>query len=131
MPALPLRRDFDAKSCRLAVRHSGDAVQPRRLVLIATIYSGASRNEAAALGDVTVQIVCGWFKKFNAHGPGGLINRGPTDGLPKLTAEQLVALVAIRAVPPRPMIPRGRSRAPRREFNPFTARSSCCQEKSA
>ena len=49
MLALPLRRDFDAKSCRLAVRRSGDAVQPRRLVLIATIYSGASRDEAAAL----------------------------------------------------------------------------------
>jgi hypothetical protein len=27
------------------------------------------------LGSVTVQIVCDWVKKFNAHGPEGLINR--------------------------------------------------------
>jgi hypothetical protein len=75
MPALPLRTDFDAKSCRLAARHSGDASQARRLLSIAAIYDGASRGEAAVLGSVTVQIVCDWVKKFNAHGPDGLINR--------------------------------------------------------
>ena len=47
------------------------------------------------LGSVTVQIVCDWVKKFNAHGPEGLINRKPPGKPPKLTAEQLAALAAI------------------------------------
>jgi len=51
---LPLRTDFDAKSCRLAARHAGDAAQTRLLLSIAAIYDGASRSEAAALGSVTV-----------------------------------------------------------------------------
>ena len=86
MPALPLRTDFDAKSCRLAARHAGDASQARRLLSIAAIYDGAGRDEAATLGSVTVQIVCDWVKKFNAHGPEGLINRKPPGKPPKLTA---------------------------------------------
>jgi hypothetical protein len=81
MPALPLRTDFDAKSCRLAAMHAGDASQARRLLSIAAIYDGASRGEAATLGSVTVQIVCDWVKKFNAHGPEGLINRKHPIGL--------------------------------------------------
>lgn len=95
MPALPLRTDFDAKSCRLAARHAGDAAQTRRLLSIAAIYDGASRSEAAALGSVTVQIVCDWVKKFNAQGPDGLVNRKPPGKRPKLNAEQLAALVMI------------------------------------
>jgi transposase len=95
MPALPLRTDFDARSCRLASKHAGDASQARRLLSIAAIYDGASRGEAAGLGSVTVQIVCDWVKKFNAHGPDGLINRKAPGKPPKLTAEQLAALAAI------------------------------------
>ena len=95
MPVLPLRTDFDAWSCRLAARHAGDASQARRLLSIAAIYDGASRGEAAGLGSVTVQIVCDWVKKFNAHGPDGLINRKAPGKPPKLTAEQLAALAAI------------------------------------
>lgn len=95
MPALPLRTDFDAKSCRLAARHAGEASQARRLLSIAAIYDGASRGEAATLGSVTVQIVCDWVKKFNAHGPDGLINRKAPGKPPKLTTEQLAALAAM------------------------------------
>ena len=83
MSALPLRTDFDAKSCRLAARHAGDASQARRLLSIAAIYDGASRGEAAVLGSVTVQIVCDRVKMFNAHGPEGLINRKPPGKPPK------------------------------------------------
>lgn len=95
MPALPLRTDFDAKSCRQAAKHARDASQARRLLSIAAIYGGASRGEAAVLGSVTVQIVCDWVKKFNAHGPDGLINRKAPGKLPKLTADQLAALAAM------------------------------------
>lgn len=46
MPALPLRTDFDANSCRLVVRHAGDAAQTLRPLSIAAIYDGASRINA-------------------------------------------------------------------------------------
>lgn len=95
MPALSLRTDFDAKSCRLAARRAGDAAEVRRLLSIAAIYDGASRSRAAALGSVTVQIVYDWVKKFKAYGPDGLVNRKPPGKPPKLTAEQLAALAAI------------------------------------
>ena len=47
------------------------------------------------VGSVTVQIVCDWVKKFNAHGPDGLINRKTPGKTPKLTTEQLAALAAM------------------------------------
>ena len=102
MPALPLRTDFDAKSCRVAARHAGDASQARRLLSIATIYDGASRGEAVVLGSVIVQIVCDWVKKFNAYGPDGLINRKAPGKPPKLTPEQLAALAAMEESGPIP-----------------------------
>jgi len=95
MPALPLRADFDARSCRLAARLSKNPAQARRLLSIAAIYDGARRGEAAALGSVTVQIVCDWVKKFNADGPDGLIDRKAPGKTPKLTAEHSAALAAI------------------------------------
>jgi len=35
---------------------------------LAAIYDGATRTEAAKIGDVTLQIVRDWVVKFNAHG---------------------------------------------------------------
>jgi transposase len=52
-----------------------DAGQARRLLALAAVYDGASRTEAAKIGGVTLQIVRDWVLKFNAHGPGGLIDR--------------------------------------------------------
>jgi transposase len=74
MPIL-LRPDFDAARVRHAARASKDANQVRRLLALAAIYDGASRSEAAGIGGVTLQIVRDWVLKFNAHGPGGLIDR--------------------------------------------------------
>jgi len=51
---------------------------------------------------VTVQIVYDWVKKFNAHGPDGLINRSPPGRPPKLTAEQMAALAAVVESGPMP-----------------------------
>lgn len=87
MPALPLRTDCDAKSCRVAARNAGGAAQTRRLLSIAASYDGASRKEAAALVSLTVQIVCDWVKKFNAQAPDSLINRNRPGKPPKLTAQ--------------------------------------------
>jgi hypothetical protein len=75
---IPLSPAYDASSLRAAARMSKDAGQTRRLLALAAIYDGATRTEAAAMGNVTVQIVRDWVLKLNAHGPDGLIDyRGP------------------------------------------------------
>ena len=73
--AIALRSDFSAAELRRLARRSGDAAQARRLLALAAIYDGGTRSEAARLGDVTLQIVRDWVVRFNAEGPGGLVNR--------------------------------------------------------
>ena len=60
---------------------------------LAAIYDGASRTEAASIGNVTVQIVRDWVMKFNAHGPAGLIDRKPPGQPSRLNAEHRAALM--------------------------------------
>ena len=75
---IPLSPAYDASSLRAAARTSKDAGQTRRLLALAAIYDGATRTEAAAIGNVTLQIVRDWVLKLNARGPDGLIDhRGP------------------------------------------------------
>jgi putative transposase len=44
---IPLRQDFDAPQLRGLARRSKDGPQARRLLALAAIYDGATRNEAA------------------------------------------------------------------------------------
>ena len=73
--AIPLRTDFDATTVRAVARKSKDGAQARRLLALAAIFEGAGRTDAARIGGVTFQIVRDWVMKFNAAGPGGLIDR--------------------------------------------------------
>ena len=72
---LPLRADLDAAAQRMAARRSKNATQARRLLALAAIYDGGTLCEAALIGCVTRQTVRDWVVKFNATGPGGLIDR--------------------------------------------------------
>ena len=89
---IALRTDFDAGTCRRAAKGSKDGPQARRLLALAAIYEGASRSEAARIGGVTVQIVRDWVVKFNAHGPAGLIETGPTPAIHGVVRWRLVDL---------------------------------------
>ncbi len=91
---LPLRADFDASTLRGAARRSKDARQARRLLALAAIYDGASRTEAARLGDVTLQVIRDWVLRFNAAGPQGLIERKAPGPTPLLTDAHRAALAA-------------------------------------
>lgn len=73
--AIALRVDHDATRLRSTARKTKDAPQARRLLALAAIYDGATRTEAAKIGNVTLQIIRDWVVKFNADGPDGLINR--------------------------------------------------------
>jgi len=89
---LSLRPDFDARGLRSAARRCKDAAQARRLLALAAVYGGASRTEAAAIGGVTLQIVRDWVLRFNAEGPGGLIDRKAPGQPPRLTEAHRAAL---------------------------------------
>src|ERR1700677_1651966 len=73
--AIGLRGDYDAGAVRAAAKRTKDGPQARRLLALAAIYDGATRTEAAKIGGVGLQVIRDWVVKFNAHGPGGLIDR--------------------------------------------------------
>jgi putative transposase len=102
--AILLRDDFDADALRAAARRSKDGGQARRLLALAAIYEGATRTEAAKIGGVTLQIVRDWVLKFNAEGPGGLIDRKAPGQPPRLNDEHRAALAAILESGPIPAV---------------------------
>jgi len=83
---IPLRADFEASRLRRLARESKDASQARRLLALATIYAGGTRTQAAELGGVGLQIVRDWVVRFNAEGPGGLIDKKAPGQPPLLKA---------------------------------------------
>ncbi|ATW03273.1 hypothetical protein CHN51_06740 [Sphingorhabdus sp. YGSMI21] len=72
--AISLRDDFDGTALRQLARKSKSANQARRLLALAEIYDGGSRTSAARIGGVSLQIVRDWVVRFNARGPGGLLD---------------------------------------------------------
>src|SRR5262249_44942748 len=58
-----------------------DAAQARRLLAIAAVLDGASREEAATIGGMDRQTLRDWVIRFNEQGPDGLINI-PSPGVP-------------------------------------------------
>ena len=92
---IALRGDYDAVQLCSIARRTEDAPQARRLLALAAIYDGATRTEAAKIGNVTLQIIRDWVVKFNAQGPAGLINRKAPGQPSKLNDEQRAAIVMV------------------------------------
>ena len=71
------------------------AAQARRLLAIAAVLDGASREEAARIGGMDRQTLRDWVIRFNEQGPDGLINI-PSPGMPpKLKAMHKAFLARI------------------------------------
>jgi transposase len=102
--AIPLRADFDASALRSWAKKTKDGPQARRLLALAAIYDGATRTEAAKIGDVTLQIVRDWVMKFNADGPDGLIDRKSPGQPSRLNDTHRAALAAMIESGPIPAI---------------------------
>ena len=96
---IPLRTDFDARMARSAAKRSKDGPQARRLLALAAIYEGATRTEAAKIGEVRLQIVRDWVVEFDAHGPDGLIDRKPPGRPPRLNAAHRAAIIESGPIP--------------------------------
>ena len=78
---LPLRSDYSSGGLRRLAKHTRDSGQSRRLLALAAVLDGASREEAAKAGGMDRQTLRDWVIRFNELGPEGLINR-PSPGCP-------------------------------------------------
>src|ERR1700693_5679807 len=79
--AIAVRTDFTAGEVRRFARRAKDAAQARRLLAIAAVLDGASREDAAKIGGMDRQTVRDWGIQFNELGADGLINI-PSPGVP-------------------------------------------------
>src|SRR3982075_4717226 len=79
--AVPIRTDYAAGEVRRLAKRAKDGAQARRLLAIAAVLDGVSREEAAKLGRMDRQTLRDWVIRFNEQGPDGLINL-PSPGVP-------------------------------------------------
>ena len=101
---IPLRGDFNASQLRGLAKRTKDGRQARRLLALAAIYDGATRSEAAKLGDVGLQIIRDWVLRFNARGPDGLLNGKSPGQPPKLNDAQRRAVARMIESGPIPAV---------------------------
>ena len=93
--AIPVRTDYAAGEVRRFAQRAKDAAQARRLLAIAAVLEGASREEAAKIGGMDRQTLRDWVIRFNEQGADGLINI-PSPGMPpKLNAIHTAFLARI------------------------------------
>jgi hypothetical protein len=78
--AIPVRTDYTAGEVRRFAQRAKDAAQARRLLAIAAVLDGASREEAAKIGGMDRQTPRDW-----------VIQRGGTSTTKKLEATELHA----------------------------------------
>lgn len=102
--AISLREDFDGAELRRLARTTKDAGQSRRLLVVAEIYDGGRRTDAARIGGVGLQVIRDWVLRFNADGPEGLIDGKAWGQPPKLNHDQRQALARLVEDGPIPSI---------------------------
>ena len=102
--AIPVRTDYSAGEVRQFARRAKDAAQARRLLAIAAVLDGNSREDAAKIGGMDRQTLRDWVIRFNEQGPDGLVNI-PSPGAPaKLNNEHKAFLARIVDEGPIPAI---------------------------
>jgi transposase len=96
--------DYTSAEVRRLAQRAKDAAQARRLLAIAAVLDGASREEAALAGGMDRQTLRDWVIRFNQQGPEGLVNK-PSPGAPgKLNDEHKAFLARIVDEGPIPAI---------------------------
>jgi transposase len=102
--AIAVVTDYSSKELRRLAGRVKNAGQARRLLAIAAVLDGASREEAAKVGGMDRQTLRDWVIRFNDQGPEGLINI-PSPGVPpKLDATHRAFLAKIVEEGPIPAV---------------------------
>jgi transposase len=104
MPAISLRDDFDAATVR-ALASSRDVRQTRRLLALAAVYDGMSREEAAKRSAAWTARPCATGRIASTpKGRKGLTNRAAPGRQRRLTGAQMEALAEIVETGPDPKV---------------------------
>jgi transposase len=100
------RTDQTAAELREQAAKSRDAEQSRRLLALAMILDGLSREDAARQAGMDRQTLRDWVLRYNDLGVEGLISRTAPGRAPKLTDAQMQELRALVVAGPDPAIHR-------------------------
>lgn len=83
-----VRRELSSAALRQAAARSRDANAARRMLAIALVLDGQSREDAAKACGMERQALRDWVHRYNAEGLAGLANRRAPGPVPRLSAEQ-------------------------------------------
>jgi len=103
--AIAVKTDYSGAEVRRLAKRTKDAAQARRLLAVAAILDGASREEAAKTGGMDRQTLRDWVIRFNEQGPDGLINIASPGAPAKLDEEHKAFLARIVDEGPTPRNP--------------------------
>ena len=93
--AVKMRTDYTANDLRRAATRTKDVRQSRRLLSLAAVLTGMSREEAARTGGMDRQTLRDWVHRFNQFGPDGLTDGHRAGRKQRLSAEQKAELARI------------------------------------
>jgi transposase len=94
------RRELDAAGLRRAAGDSKDAAAARRMLALALVLDGRSRQEAASSCGMDRQSLRDWVHRYNALGLAGLSNKRAPGSPSKLNPEQSAVVAGwVRAGP--------------------------------
>lgn len=82
------RTDLSPAALRDKAARTADARAARRLLAIAMVLDGHSREAAADTCAMDRQTLCGWVHRYNDDGVAGLADRAHPGPQPRLTVEQ-------------------------------------------
>jgi transposase len=89
-----MRRELDAAGLRVEARRCRDAAAARRMLALALVLDGASRENAARHAGMDRQTLLDWVHRYNEEGLAGLHDRRRPGPKPRLTPEQEAELAA-------------------------------------
>jgi transposase len=89
------RREYSASDLRRAAAASKDAKAARRMLALALVMEGASRQEAARACGMDRQSLRDWVHRYNAEGLAGLHDRPRGRSRSRLTVEQVAEFAAV------------------------------------
>lgn len=93
--AIAMRTDYSSKELRRLAGRVKNAGQARRLLAIAAVLDGATREEAAKVGGMDRQTLRDWVIRFNQAGPDGLINKRAPGAPGKLSKKHKAFLAGL------------------------------------
>src|SRR4051794_6976050 len=89
------RHELGAGELRREARRCRDAAAARRMLALALVLEGCSREEAARHAGMDRQALRDWVHRYNAEGLPGLRDRSRSGRKPRLTPEQGAELAAV------------------------------------